>query len=174
MGMFFPFAVCAVERRATVGSAVSHPGTGGVMGMLGSRKALCSPGGDWGAPCQSGLAFKGLSILSPGVGIMGSGHGSLSGKMIWDHYFCCHGNFVVQCFCISSVFGTCSRWVCHFGVECLLWPFPFLLGYNRMFPSSSSSLSSLLDWVSSSPGWPWTCYLAGDEVEVLVSISLES
>lgn len=111
MGMFFPFAVCAVERRATVGSAVSHPGTGGVMGMLGSRKALCSLGGDWGAPCQSGLAFKGLSILSPGVGIMGSGHGSLSGKMIWDHYFCCHGNFIVQCFCISSVFGTCSRWV---------------------------------------------------------------
>lgn len=110
MGMFFPFAVCAVECRATVGSAVPHPGMGGVKGILALGRHTLLAGRVTEEPLVSqGLAFKGLSILSPGVGKMGSGPGSLSGKMIWDHYFCCHGNFVVQCFCISSVFGTCSR-----------------------------------------------------------------
>lgn len=108
------FSICCVcswmQGRGRI-SCVS-PKHGRSEGNLGSGKAHSARWeGDWGAPCQSGLAFKGLSILSPGVGKMGSGPGSLSGKMIWDHYFCCHGNFVVQCFCISSVFGACSRCV---------------------------------------------------------------
>lgn len=69
MGMFFPFAVCAVECRATVGSAVPHPGMGRVKGILALGRHTLLAGRVTEEPLVSqGLAFKGLIILSPGVG----------------------------------------------------------------------------------------------------------
>lgn len=103
--------------------------------------------------------------------------------MIWDYYFCCHGNLVVRFDGIPGVFGTWSEWV-HFLSVFGWWnaSLSFWRGVchesSHFFCAESDVLFLLLFSILtsqlglSSPDWPWTCYLAEDELDLLVLLSL--